>query len=821
MRSLSVVCSITPLLLIAQPVLAAAEAGAPDDATQSDGANDAGGTSGSDIVVLASRLRGQIDAAQPPLVTLDADEIASYGAGTISDLIEAISPQTGSGRGRGEGRPVFLVNGQRISSFREMQAIPPEAIRRLEVLPEEVALRFGYPPNQRVVNFILKDKYSSRTIDAEYRGPTRGGFAETELEGSMLRVDGPSRLNLTAKIEDSSMLTEAERGVRQEPGSVPTVAGDPDPARFRSLIDDSRAMSLNGTWSRGLGADGRGGQVSLNAKVTRSDSRSLFGLDTVLLSSGGASELRSLPGALVRTSKATIGEAGVTLNKPLGDWQLTATVDGSYSDTEALTDREADTAPLAAAAAAGTLALNGALPALADAGFDRARTRDSAVSSLVTMAGRPLQLPAGEAALTLKAGFDWDRTDNRDTRSGERTRLDRGDVSAGLNLALPLTSRKERVLAGAGDLTLNLSAGLNRLSDFGTLTNWSAGLAWQLTDRLNLQASHIVNEAAPGLNQLGNPVQLAFNVPVYDFSRGETALVTIINGGNPDLVRETQRDLKLSLKWDLPIKQRTDLVVDWFRNRSSDVTQGFPLLTPAIEAAFPGRAIRDAAGRLTAIDRRPVTFSEVSSSRIRWGINTSGRIGKEPVRGPAGRAQGPGGVEGRGTPQPTTPGFRSGGPGRWNLSVYHTLRFSERATIAPGGPVLDLLDRDAIRTGGVPRHEIELEGGFFYKGFGLRTRGNWIAPTHVSGGGVPGASDLRFGSVLKLQMRAFVNFDMQPGVVRAIPFLKGARLALVAENVFDSRQKVTDRAGEVPIGLQRDYRDPRGRVVELDFRKMF
>jgi hypothetical protein len=32
---------------------------------------------------------------------------------------------------------------------------------------------------------------------------------------------------------------------------------------------------------------------------------------------------------------------------------------------------------------------------------------------------------------------------------------------------------------------------------------------------------------------------------------------------------------------------------------------------------------------------------------------------------------------------------------------------------------------------------------------------------------------------------------------------------------------VTDGSGLVPLAYQRDYRDPRGRVIGLDFRKMF
>ena len=92
---------------------------------------------------------------------------AALLAASISDLLAALSPQTGSGRGRGSGRPVILLNGQRIANFREMRNIPPEAIRRLEILPEEVALRYGYPADQRVINFILKDRFAARTIEAD------------------------------------------------------------------------------------------------------------------------------------------------------------------------------------------------------------------------------------------------------------------------------------------------------------------------------------------------------------------------------------------------------------------------------------------------------------------------------------------------------------------------------------------------------------------------------------------------------------------------------------------------------------------------------
>jgi iron complex outermembrane recepter protein len=54
-----------------------------------------------------------------------------------------------------------------------------------------------------------------------------------------------------------------------------------------------------------------------------------------------------------------------------------------------------------------------------------------------------------------------------------------------------------------------------------------------------------------------------------------------------------------------------------------------------------------------------------------------------------------------------------------------------------------------------------------------------------------------------------------------VPFLKGSRLALEVDNVFDSRQRVTDATGAVPLSYQPDLIDPRGRFIGLDFRKAF
>ena len=87
--------------------------------------------------------------------------------------------------------------------------------------------------------------------------------------------------------------------------------------------------------------------------------------------------------------------------------------------------------------------------------------------------------------------------------------------------------------------------------------------------------------------------------------------------------------------------------------------------------------------------------------------------------------------------------------------------------------------------------------------------------------GIPASSSLRFGSVFDVRARVFVNFDQQKSVIEKVPFLKGARLSFEFDNIFDSRQRVTDASGAVPLNYAAAYRDPRGRFVGIDFRKMF
>lgn len=297
------------------------------------------------------------------------------------------------------------------------------------------------------------------------------------------------------------------------------------------------------------------------------------------------------------------------------------------------------------------------------------------------------------------------------------------------------------------------------------------------------------------------------------------------------------------------------LNLEYFRNRSHDVTASFPLLTGAIEAAFPGRVQRDASNRLILIDARAINYAQTQSDSLRFSIGYRGSFGKpttakrsqldeleQQMRRSQGAAGGPGvpgssasggprrmpGATGPGNAGPARggPGGGPGGPppsdgtGRWDIDLTYALQLTDRATIASGVAPLDFLGGDASgNSGGTRLHKLELRSGVARQGMGLRLSASYQSGSTVMSDNA--ASLLRYADLATLNMRFFLNFDQKPGILEALPFLKGSRMSLRIDNVFDAAQKVTDGNGLVPLRFGKAFQDPVGRYFEIDWRKKF
>jgi len=731
---------------------------------------------GADIIVTAPRLAGSVDVDIPADVVLDEAAIQSYGASSVTDLLSALSAQTRSGRGRGNGPPVVLVNGKRVSGFAEIRDLPSEAIQRVEVLPEDVALRYGFTAEQRVVNFILKDKFSAITLEGEVGAPTSGGRTSMETEAGLVRIGKLGRLNIDTEYTRAGKILESERGI------IPDGA---DETAYRTLAPSNEAFKLNSVLNRTIA---EGVSTTLSLQHDRADTVSLFGI-----APGNVGAIDPL----TRNVRTRAWTGGLTLDGRIDRFNWTATANGERTTTRTLTDQNV----------------------VAPSGRDLAKSRLSVGNASWSVTGPLLELPAGPVTTNIRAGFETRNIDSTSDRAGvQRTAsINREDSNVRGNIDIPLTSRRRAVGDAIGDLSINLNGGYRKLSDFGAITAYGYGLNWSPLSGVTLLASMAVDQAAPSSTQLGDPALLTPNALVYDFVRGETAIVALTTGGNPLLRAEERRDMKLGLTYEPQWLDGLTLTANYFRNRSTDPLATFPALTAAVQAAFPSRFTRDGNGQLIAVDQRSINFLASRSEQLRWGLSFQKTFGQPGGGAGAGTGAGRGGAPGGGGR-----GFGFGRPGsnggRWSLSAYHTIKFVDEVDIAQGLPTLDLLGGDATgQSGGTPRHAFELEGGWFNKGIGVRVNGAHQTATSVKAGGSP----LRFSDLTTLNLRLFINFEQRKALVEAVPLLKGARLAIRVDNLFNDIQDVRDAGGLVPLRYQPGYVDPVGRTFEISLRKIF
>lgn len=740
-----------------------------------------------EIVVTAPRLAGQLDTDIKAEVELDEAAIASYGVSNVSELLDALAPQTRSGRGRGGGRPIILINGRRIGGFGEVRNLPPEAIAKVEVFPEEVALQYGYSADERVVNMVLKPNFRQIAVEAEGGIPTQGGRFHSEIEPSFLAIGDNGRVNINGGWEHKSMLRESERDLDYEDSAQAAEA----PAR--SLLGASDEYRIDATVQRSLN---KVTDASINLRFDQTDSLSLLG------PRGG-----NIGDPLERDSRSRNLTTTASVNGMLGDWRWSIT--GNYADADQLTftDRFINNV----------------------ASTDRFESSQQSFGGNANLSGTVTEGWAGPIRLSMTGSYSGLRFDSRSDNANGITTTDLARDLPGVfgSLTIPLLDPDYEV-GKIGRLSLTLSGQVQNPSDFQALKSWGANLNWGVTDNLSLIASFNSDEAAPGIQQLGAAPLVTPAVTYYDFATGRTVQIATTTGGNPFLLAEQRRDLKLGLNWSPPMIEGLNLSVNYNRNKSYDTANSFPLLTPEIEAAFPDRVTRDANGVLVAIDQRPVNFDQTENSQIRWGLNFGKSFGQEQQRaGPRREGGGPGAGAPRGG-GPRAGGGGRGGPGRmfggpqggrWQVSLYHTMKLTDTVLIRPGVPELDLLDGSATGNGGgANRHLLELDGGIFYKGMGVRLRGKYDSGSSVTGGG---AGDLKFGDLATFDLRFFVDLNQRPKLVEALPFLKGSRLRLSIDNVFDAQRRITDANGVVPLNYQPGYLDPLGRYIELEWRKTF
>lgn len=805
------------------------------------------------IVIVGERGSAVTDVAA--VTTLDADAIAATGAATTGELLQAIRGTTQAADG---GEPIFLLNAQRVSGYQEIGSLPPEAIEKVEVLPEQAALKFGFPPTRRVVNFITRRRFQQNELRAIAGTTIRWGSATQQANLGMTRLSEGRRMTLGLEVRRTDPLYQSDRDLLPDPevpfdaignitgvsqgeidpalsaaaGQIVTIAPVPeapgdrgtlggfaagantprlfDAGPYRTLAPGTDAFKADAVVADRIG-ETLAGSVTLSAEHSRD--RSLNGPASARLLVPAANPHSPFTGPVILNRFLTEADpldqrrtmtnlqAGLAVRGAVSGLRWDFTGNLSHRRVAGLNEAGIDPAAANAAIAAGAdpfAPFDASL--LTDRLIHRTRLRTHNAGAKTVVTNAPVRLPAGRVNVigTVEADHAAAASSSRGPNPSE-LELGRTRVGAGLALDVPLTSRRDDVLGFVGDVSVNGSANVRRVGGFGTLNDSTFGVSWAPFDGVQLLGTLRRSAAAPDMAQQLTPVASAANVPVYDYVNGRTELVTLISGGNPDLLAERRLVRSLSLNVKPFAKKELRLAANYEITTIRDQVATVQSVTPQTQAILPDLFVRDASGRLVSVAYRPTNLAFERQRTLTFTLTANGKIGKLPPPPPPGAP--------RTAPPPILNYYGGIGP---------TIRLEDRLQLRPGTPALDLLAGDTIRGWAMPRVQGWAYAGANYMGSGA-TLNLWYQTANRIRTGDP-ADDLHFSSVLKVNFSLYLGLG---GLLKEEKWARRLRLGLDVANALDTRQRVTDRSGATPARFQPHFLDPQGGTATLSLRKLF
>jgi hypothetical protein len=811
-----------------------------------------------DIYVTASALFRDVR----PERSLDEDAVASYGVSTVDELVEELRSELDEGE-----EPVFVVNGERIYDLDDIGAYPVEIIKQLQVLPRGSAPQVGGSPTQRVFNLTLRKRLRSGTLTVAPRIATEGDWHSLRGETILTTVDGRRRGNLALRVRDESSLRENQRGIIQPSAQVPfatggnviaypnlsgeidplltdaagevvTVApfpGSPNPeledfasrandpniddvGAFRTLRPEFRSYDLNGTYTTPLTS---WLTSTTTLRLGETTNRSLIGLATGLfvLDNTNPSSPFSVPVALAVAAvdplrsryRRETGEANVTLTAALGErWH--AAFNGKHSRANETTDtqRTGSFTALPLDDSINPFATN--LGELIGIVTDRSRSRYRTTTAQLTLTGSPFRLPAGDVNTTFEARLGWQGIHSESSFTGER-HSHRSEQALRASIEVPIASRRNGYLEALGEVNATAEYSRIHFSDAGNSDHTILGLTWEPIDALRLRGSfESAKEPAP-IEVLGAPTVATPAVRVFDPLTGDTVEVLYISGGNPDLKPQSTEIGSASAIVRLVPSVGLQLNAEYTDIRNRNFVSGLPPASQAVMLAFPDRFIRDSDGTLTIVDVRPVNFARHHQQRLRWGFSLNGPLGGHGGKGsfgPAGSSESDESLDDAAVRKPPT---------RLQLTASHNIVLKDEILIRPGLHPVDLLNGGAIGVaGGRVRHQLEATAAVTSGGTGVRLGTTWLGSSTLDTR-IDGLEErLRFSPILTFNLKAFADARR---LFPQSPLAKRTRISLSLINITDDRQRVRDSFGNTPLQYQPAYRDPLGRTIEFEIRKVF
>ena len=796
--------------------------------------------SNEEIVVTAGR-RGEAKVAAE--TEFGEEEIASHGADSIQELLGRLAPFINDG---GDA-PVILINGKPVGFDRSILSYPSEALERLAVLKPEAAALYGEAAGKRVVNLVLKKNFSMLNVDAGANFATAGGQYGGNLSAGRTAISGDARWNVQARISGDTGLRKDARNIPQPAGrfdsvgfvsginggeidpalslaagGLVTVAGIPtgamaggpaladfvttagelhgvDPHAYETFQSSRRNMSMNIGVTRPVGDF----SVSLNVNANKNGSDGLRGLPmaSVVIPTGSPwspfaeDVLLTRPFAGERAlrsdnSSKSIG-GSLSLNGSIGGWQTSLGVNYSRNWSDNLFETGVDVDRVQQLIDAADTAFN-PYGVWDDSLLrsNRNRTRGENLSGQIRVQKSIIDLPAGPLTSSFSVNASRGSSESRrsDNRGGpaEVYKSTNRQMDGQLSLSVPISRQGDAEIGPLGDLSVDLSMSGQAMSNSPLQTLFNGTLSWSPLPMVQFRASLDYSEVSPSFELLTGPIVTAVN-RIFDYARGEVAEPVWITGGNPDLGRGSRQGLTLDATVRPLDNQVLSLNIGYRQAVAKGAVSSFPELTPVIEAAFPERVTRDAAGRLIAVDARSINLARDTDAGLSSGI--------------ALRLPGRGG--GKVAPENAL---------QFSVALNHSMRIKSQLQTRAGVPVIDRLEGS-----GQSRHTLSMQVTVGKRGLGTSLNGSWSSPARVSNADRP----FRFKPPMIFNASMFFEPDHIFGQPKKGGLISNLKLSFDVQNLFNGYRRVTLDDGSVPAGYSREEIDPLGRVVRMTVRKRF
>lgn len=606
-------------------------------------------------------------------IAVQREDVVASGAASANDLLAQI-PQVGNfgtvPRAQGNyGLPIVrpnirnlaasggastlvLLNGNRLVGAGILQTsvdpsiIPPDAIERVEVIPDGGSSIYGSDAIGGVINFITRDRYDGVSANVRYGRAADFKSTEANLVGGRDWDSGAAWLSYSFAWHDNLLGIDRDhatadltgrggsdfRGTACSPGNIllggipfamqtrqPGTLNQCDQTDHADLYPKEERHSVFGRLVQDLGEGvtfNATGYWSARDTVTRTAQSTLSGTVSALnpyFRPIGTETQHDVAIAFdevfgrSNVSDSYFESYGVTpeLHVELSDtWQfrLIGNLGRSYNETnEDLIDSTLATSALNGMTAA--TALNPYNIGASDAGlltrindyWNVGRATQQLAEFRAVVDGPIFSIPGGDVRAAAVVEYHYEDIDSRigsgpagSPTSLQRSKADRNVKSVFGEVHVPLVGAANRA-TGLYGLELSGSVRHDDYNDVGGTTNSKFAMNYRPVADLTLRANYGTSFHAPSLADMGNSVDSRVQVVLFSPNRLPGSPFTdllrptiVLAGGNPDLRPETADTWSLGFDVTPDAIDGLRLSATYFNVKFKDAIGLAPFLEPQI-----------------------------------------------------------------------------------------------------------------------------------------------------------------------------------------------------------------------------------------------